>query len=461
MPALVNFGAMALYTRLVGPVEYGKYAVVLATVSLGNAILFQWLRAGVVRLLPAYVDDTRKFQSTVFAAFAGMVAAVVGAALLAQAVSAGQMGGLLWYAVGLLAAEAWLQLSLEHARARLQPLRYGRLALVNAILTIATATALIALGLGARGLLLSAILGAALPATVALLGALRQAAPALISRRLLGELLAYGAPIAVTSLLAVVIASSDRLLIQHFFGTASVGRYAVGYDLAQQSLTVVFMMISLAATPLAVAAMERGGLVDARRQFAENGELFFAVTIPAAVGLYVVAGPLVDLCVGEPFRAQAKVLLPWIVAGGFLQGVKAYYLDSAFYLARETRLQVLTVLPAAVANILLCIWWLPRVGLIGAAWATVVSYLLALVTSLVFVRRRFLLPVPVGAFVRALAAAVAMGGVVESVRVHLNAPLGVLITVGGVVYALSAAALNVGPARAWLNVLRGDRHGCA
>lgn len=41
LPGLINFAALAVYTRLLGPEEYGRYALVIAAVGLANAVLFQ------------------------------------------------------------------------------------------------------------------------------------------------------------------------------------------------------------------------------------------------------------------------------------------------------------------------------------------------------------------------------------------------------------------------------------
>ena len=43
-PAAINFFAIALFARLLGPAEYGRYALVVAGVGLALALGFTWLR---------------------------------------------------------------------------------------------------------------------------------------------------------------------------------------------------------------------------------------------------------------------------------------------------------------------------------------------------------------------------------------------------------------------------------
>lgn len=63
-----------------------------------------------------------------------------------------------------------------------------------------------------------------------------------------------------------------------------------------------------------------------------------------------------------------------------------------FQLGRQTLGQIPVLLIAAAVNILLNIWWLPLLGVMGAAYATVLSYAVALSLSLLLGRKVFTLP---------------------------------------------------------------------
>src|SRR6478672_3577473 len=68
LPGLIAFLAIPVFTRLLEPGAYGRYALVLATASVLNALLFQWLRLSLVRYLPAYHNEPAKLKSTLLAA---------------------------------------------------------------------------------------------------------------------------------------------------------------------------------------------------------------------------------------------------------------------------------------------------------------------------------------------------------------------------------------------------------
>ena len=86
--------------------------------------------------------------------------------------------------------------------------------------------------------------------------------------------------------------------------TEAAGLYAVGYDLAQQSLVMLMMVVNLAAYPLAVWSLEEKGVQAAQTQLKQNCTLLLAIAMPAAAGLVILA----QYCsrhIGEAFRQSA------------------------------------------------------------------------------------------------------------------------------------------------------------
>src|SRR6476620_869841 len=76
LPGVIAFLAIPLFSRLLLPADYGRYALVMASVGLLNALLFQWLRLSLVRYLPAFKDDPAPLKSTLLAVELRLIAAV-------------------------------------------------------------------------------------------------------------------------------------------------------------------------------------------------------------------------------------------------------------------------------------------------------------------------------------------------------------------------------------------------
>lgn len=393
VPGVVNFAALAVYTRLLAPEEFGRYALVLAGVGLVNVIVFQWLRLVLARFLSAYREDPQRFLAGILALFLTLAVAVTGlGALLAVGWPDPIWRRLLALAVPLLLVQAWFELNLSLAQARIEPVWYGKLLGSKAVLSLAIGGVLAWIGLGAAapltGLLAAYLTAFLLFAFVAWRGISPRWPEAIVLRKQLS----YGLPLTVTFALAWVVSGSDRLLLAWLIDERSVGVYAAGYDLSFQSLTLLLTIINTAAYPLAVNALEKDGLIEARKQLKQNGELIMAAALAGGTGLMVLGPNIVNLLIGPEFRSEALQILPWVAAASALAGIKAYHFDIAFHLGRNSRWLVVTGGTAAITNLILNLLLIPVYGILGAAWATLGAFVIALLTSVGLGRYAFTMP---------------------------------------------------------------------
>ncbi|WP_036218260.1 lipopolysaccharide biosynthesis protein [Calidithermus chliarophilus] len=451
IPGLINFMAIALYTRLLSPEEYGQYVLILGGVGLFNVVFFHWLRLSLLRFFPAAHEDSKPLLSTIFASFLSIVCltGVLGL-LVALFWPSSVWRSLILVAVLLLWAQAWFDLNLEFARIRFQLVRYGLMTGGSAISALAFGTAAVLWGLGAYGPILGLLVGL-LSAGLWRAGTDWKEVPIRISKPLMGALLRYGFPLTATFALTFVVSASDRFIIARFLGEGPAGIYAASYDLIQQSLAYFMMVVNLAAYPLAVQALERQGFEAAQEQLRRNGILLMGVSFPAAVGLIILGPNIISILLGSGFRDQATFLLPWITIAILLAGIRAYYFDLAFQLSRYTSGQIWVVGAAALLNLILNLWWIPIFGLLGAAYATLFAYLLALLLSSALGRRVFVLPIPYQDIGKIILASLITGLVLlPTLRYRGVEGLVIQVLVGSATYIVLTTLLNVGGYRSRL-----------
>lgn len=448
LPACINLLAMALYTRLLAPEDYGQYALVIAGVGLANMVLFQWLRLSVLRFLPAHEQRQDAFFSTVATGYLVLaaVAALMGLILFVLAPDSFSRG-LIVLGVCLLWVQAFYELNLGVTVIQLAPARYGLLAIVKTLAATLIGAGLAWAGFGAKGLIAGLLIGMLVAVALrARVWAVLRAR--LVDRVLFRELAIYGLPLSATFVLGFIVSGSDRFLIGWFLGSGLTGLYAAGYDLASQSLGVALMVVNLAAYPLAVRALEQVGEDAAREQLSRNIVLLLAVAVPGTVALAILAPNIAELFLGADYRAAATKLIPWIALGALLAGIRSYHFDLSFQLGRRTVGQVWVTMTAAVVNIALNVLWIPRHGVAGAAWATVVAYGVALGLSWAMGRRIFRLPFPASEAWRIVCASGAMAAVLWALRTRSGfLMLLAQIAIGGLVYGLLILILNVGNLR--------------
>ncbi len=397
LPGLVNFAAIAVYTRVLGATEYGRYALVIAGAGLANALLFEWLRLGVIRFFPSHgMDHRARFYSTVAAGYLGLalLSGLLGAVGLSLQPGLALSQEFWILGLGLLWAQAYFELNLSLLAVQLAPLRYGLVATGKALLALLIATGLALAGWGARGLIVGLAAGMVLPTLPFLRKDWLSVRPRLVDWSLLAEVIRYGLPLSVSIALGVIIFSLGRLMLQRLAGTEAVGLYAAAYDLTQQTITMLMMVVNLAAYPLVLHALERRGVPAAREQLGRQMVVLLAIALPATAGLALLRSSAAAVLLGPQFRAAGRAVIPAAAMAALLQGIKAYYLDQAFQLGRRTYGQIWPILAATILNVGLSVWWIPHLGVIGAAWAAVASYALALMLSWRLGQRVFPLPFP-------------------------------------------------------------------
>ncbi len=463
VPGIVNFAALAVFSRILSPTEYGRYALVISAAGLVDALAFQWLRLGLLRFLPSDAHPRQRLLATILTTFLRLAALLAVVAVIAAVVGPFDSATrrLILVGAALLALQSFYELNLEFTRTELAPARYGLFAIAKAIVALGAGAMLVAFDWGELGPLVGLLLAMALPLVMfggirPWLGVpLRSANPAVLR-----DLVMYGAPLATTAALAFVVNSSDRFLIAAMVDTASAGRYAVAYDLAQFTLGMLMMVVNLAAYPLAVRALERNGVEAARDQVRSNTYLLLAISLPAATGLAMLASNVSLVFVGAAFRDAAVHIVPWIALAAWLGGMKSFYVDLAFQLGRSTMGQVWVMAVAALTNVLLNLWWIPRWDVMGAVYATVVSYVVAVAMGTWLARRVFPLPPPSVGAAKIVIATVVMVLVVAPLRtLEGPAALVVQIVVGLVAYAAAMALFHRREVGAFLVARRERRRG--
>jgi O-antigen/teichoic acid export membrane protein len=408
VPGIFAFLSIPLYTHLLAPAEYGRYALLVGTANLLNALLFQWVRLAMVRYAPAYKGRPEVLKSTIVTSelvLIGILALVAGAATAIPALAP-------WRSVilpcwGLLAFQAIFELFLEYTRAVVQPRQYLILLLTRSVIATGLGCLFITLGLGWWGPITGLAIGLLLPSIYAYRRDWREIRFS-IDRTAFATVSRYGIPLSITVALTLVISTSDRFLIAYFLGDAPAGLYSVAVDFTTQTLSLLMMVIYLAMFPLAVRAWENSGPEAARRQMRDNAALLMAVGIPSVVALWILA-PNVALCFfGKNYRNTAAAIIPVVALGSFIAGFKAYHFDSAFQFVHRTIYQVWIVLIAAVANVVLNLIVISRFGIIGSAFASIAAYMLSISLTVWLGRKHFALPFPVLPLTQVLASAAAM-----------------------------------------------------
>lgn len=453
---LAAFGGVFLFTRLLEADEYGRYALMFSvltlvhTMSLVPAEAAAYRYAGQAQARSELPDHFSTALSLTLRSL--IVTSVLFAALAITLRNQPDYLAILPWLLVITVMTTIIQIALEAHKAMQDVRRYS---LLQTFLTLSgfLLGALVAwqTGLGA----VSPFVGLALAAAIVFIPEafwLRtQANGGSASAERRKVYLAYGLPIAAALVLDIIVSVADRFLIALFLGEASVGEYAAGYGVADKTVLLICSWAAIAGSPLIMAAYESGGKDAARDEARGLISTLLLLGVPAAAGIAMVAEPLAEVLIGEDVRAGATQIIPWIAFAGLLNGLLMHYFSEVFQLAHKTlQLTKLMLIPAAL-NIVLNLILIPAYDLMGAVYATLISYSIGVLIVGLVGRRHVALPIPLGDLARVTVAATCMWPAIQLIPVWGGWPeLLAKAAAGAVVYVIIALLLDAGGARNFL-----------
>ena len=397
MPGIVNFIALAIFTRLLLPHEYGEYAILIAGVEFFYVTVFVWLKLGLLRFLPGSDHDNqnRLLSTILFSNFIlFLIIGVIGICYLVWFFD----NELNWelYIAGyfLLGVQSFFFIYQELLRAKLKPLKYGILTFLRAIIALALGILFIKHGLGALGLILGLIIGMMIGCIWMFADEWNGLKGFLFDKQIFIKILTYGLPLVASLALNAIIHNSDRLLIGALKGTAEAGIYASGYNLVQYILVTLMMVLNLAAYPIAVQLFEKKEYNKLEAHLRKYSTLILILILPISIYMSILSADFSRIFLGSEFQ-ETRTIIPWLTFGILFASFRSYYTDLSFHLGKKTIKQVWIMLVAATVNIGLNLWWIPIFGIEGAAFASLIAYVIALILSFYLGKKIFSLPLPV------------------------------------------------------------------
>lgn len=199
---------------------------------------------------------------------------------------------------------------------------------------------------------------------------------------ILKRLLSFGVPLVPAGLSRLILASSDRYFLQFLTTTAEVGLYSLGYRIGL-AVSLIVQAIQL-AWPAEMFTLAKGP--HAEKKLAKLLTYYLVILGFFGLGLSVLTKEVLVIMTTPKFYAAYKVV-PLVVISYILYGVR-FMTNTALETQNKMKYVPPIIISAAGLNLVLNYLLIPSYGMMGAAWATVISYLF-LVTVQTVVNLRF------------------------------------------------------------------------
>jgi O-antigen/teichoic acid export membrane protein len=424
----IGFFMLPVYTHYLTPVDYGVLEILDLSMSLLGMFINMGMTAALLRSYASAGSETEK-RKTISTAFLFVIAT----GLLLYLLGIGLVGPVSGLLFGPKVPSKYLLISFSSfimGYIITLPRTYFRALDASGTLVTLDTTSLfvtlvlnilfiVVLHVGLVGILLSTLIVNSIQATALGLWTVWKTGLGFKSAYL-RDMMNFGFPLILANLAIFALNFSDRFFLQHLRSLDLVGVYTVGYKIG-------FMINYMLISPFLIMWQSRMFAIqkqpDSSVIFGQLFVLYSVVLTYAAFALSILSPEIVRIMVDPKFSASQDVI-PVVALAYVIWGV-AYYVQVGMLLTSNTKRIGLISVGAVMLNLILNYYLISRFGMMGAAWATLLSFLATAAAYYYFSQRVYPLPLAVG-------------------RVTISLILGVVLFV---------ACRRWAPGSAWLSLL--------
>jgi O-antigen/teichoic acid export membrane protein len=386
----ISFVMIPFYTRYLVPADYGimellELSTFIAAFFIGFGVLHSVFRFCAL----AKTDEERRKTKTngllTIICLGGPITVVLAAASPVVArVTVGDPG--MWALATLAMAGVFFgeaqQMLLGFFRVDSRPLAYGIYSLVSTLVSLGLNILFIAgLGLGVKGIFLSSFISSAV-LTLVLVVPFLPGGGWRPDRVLIRSMLAYCMPFIPSGLMAFTVNFADRYFLRMYTDLTTVGVYALGYKFGMVGAMLVAMPFGLVWS---AQAFDIANGPRPRDTYGRVLTYYSGVLIALSAGVSVLAPEVLQIMATPAYLGAAAVVPP--VAWGILLLNVSDVLRVGLLLEKKTGWLPVIWGVSTVVNLALNFLWIPAYGMAGAAWSTLVSFLVQAVMTHVISRR--------------------------------------------------------------------------
>lgn len=415
VPYLVNFLLLPVFTAFLSRADYGALSILLLFAVLTKILFRMGLDSGFFRIYYELDSDRdrKTLATTLFATALGVSAALfvlcvllsrsIGGALLGDGATSGQAALWILLVAGDTVLNTFAFVPMNLFRIQERPRAFTVMTLVRSAVNIGLKVVLVVSGWGVDGVLWADVVASALFA-IALSPTLARNLAFRFSTSMLREAAAFGLPKVPHGLAHQVLNLSDRKLIQVFATLPAAGLYHIGYMMGT-GVKFFLAAFELAWSPWVYAQVGKPGAARTIGRIAT----YAALAVVAFALANAVLGRELLILMTEPEYHDAHPVIPVVVLAYVMQGLFALT-SVGLGISKRTSYYPLMTFTAAGANVLLNVLWIPRFGILGAAWATVAGYGTMALMGVYFAHKHYPIPYEWSRLLRiAAAAALAYG----------------------------------------------------
>lgn len=402
VPAALTLVTSMVFTRVFSAAAFGTYSMFLVVANPVKLVLTTWLSQSIGKFLPSAstVQGRQEAKEAIFCSTMVIIGVEsvlgVGAFAVAYPLLPSGQRGLLLPMVAFVVVTSLFEILGTVFAAEHRAKDYVSYKLIDSVVTFGLRLLLVSalINMDIRLMFWSVVLSnlVLIPFMWARSGLLRpsrilRAMNTPHTRRLTWAFVRFGVPMTLWFLSSILLDVGDRYVINYLLGKAPVGVYDANYRLIAGSAALLVVPITMTLHPYLMSVSARGDAEHIGKVIGTIVENLLIVGV-LAVGLtWVFHTDIALIMLGAEFR-EGSVVMPLVLAGVFFFNIGTF-VHKPFEIQGRPGTMVAFGAISAVANLVFCFVLIPPYGIVGAAYATLLAYLLYPVGVGVLGRRIF------------------------------------------------------------------------
>jgi O-antigen/teichoic acid export membrane protein len=393
LTTLSNFILLPILTKNLAIADYGAWALIMVTLGILPWLITLGLPAAMTRFLAASTDKRDIREAFYSMGLFALLTSLIISGLFFLVVP--QMAASLFHndnTIALLLIPnilvACLTFYVLQYFVTFQQIKiYSALSIFNAYLNTVLIACFVLLGHGIEGALIALLTQQLVGFALMLYLVVTQIGVAIPKFRHVRQYLAFGVPLIPAGMAEWIVNSSDRYLIVFFLGAAAVGYYSPGYAVGSTISMVAAPLVTL-LLPVLSKYYDDNNIADVRTILRYSLKYYSGIALPCVFAVSVLSKPILLVLTTPQIAANGYFITPLVAAGTALVGA-----DSVFFvllaLKKKTTLIGSIWILSAVLNFALNLVLIPYLGLLGAALATFLAFVLAFMLTTYYSLRQF------------------------------------------------------------------------
>lgn len=380
---LLVYVMLKFYQNALGTAGYGQMGNIIYACDLLISVVSLSMASGVLRFALEKDNDGKYVLST--AVNIVFVSSVVFLLFIPLIGFIPMLKGYEWLIYIYVVLGALKEVCSYYVRARVSVVLYSIDGIITTVMTVVYN--LLFLGLfhfGVAGYVFSIVLGnvTSLIFLFTAGGLYKEYHPKRRDGTLLNAMLRYCIPLIPTNIMWWVISGSDSFMVTYFVGDDANGIYQFAYKFP--NLVILVLGIFMQAWRMSAITERNSRTIS--KFYSNIFSMLQTVLFLASGGIMLILHPMImPLFAGKGFNS-AYFYVPMLLLASIFQSFNSF-LSSIYEASQKTTHSLISSVIGAVSNVILNLILIPLMGIMGAAVATMLSYLIVFIYRIVDTRK--------------------------------------------------------------------------